>query len=248
MWSFLNTMQIIEFMPYCQINPPQIVIYVLDKFSISAFDLLPKNDIFNLVIDETAIESNEQESYLPNFSELGQPSRNFVINSLEVLASIGIILGSYIVYKSLNYFYKKKTLYFTRKLRAYKFRVILRFLLEAYLPILVSIYITFASANQLKTGFDKFSLFMCIVFSIILAVFTLFTLTFLFRRRKSIRFADEGYIEKYKTFFKEIRLEDPWAVQAYSFFILRRIVYATVIVFVYKYPYVQVSLFVLTIV
>lgn len=91
MWSFVNTMQFVEFMPFCNISVPDTVEKVFEKFSVTRFDLFNKHSILNF----------GDNPYLDHFKD-DYPSRNMLINSVEIWMTMIIIFGIFLTYTALH--------------------------------------------------------------------------------------------------------------------------------------------------
>lgn len=235
-WSMLNQLQIITYIPMTAIPIPSGLTKVLNALTIDSF--IP--NVFKYINDE-----DEGCAAPPYFT------RNYDLDASTFLTNSGLMLGaaaSMLLSVLLAYLFSKLKLpvfstYTDRLIYSFRWKVPLRWLLQSYLDLLVlggvQLYVIL-DTSCLKDPYQAFSSLFALVGFVGTFITPLCLFIFLRKYRKEIAtrynpFFNQRWDELYRTLFPN----DYAASFHYLFFTLRRFLYGLTILFLSSYPKTQ---------
>jgi hypothetical protein len=173
-----------------------------------------------------------------NFDETDIDSRNFIFNTKEISIILYIMLLAMIFLSVADKIFvckrcQKEDGFFKKYLKNFKYNAFLRFGVEAYLPFIVSAFVTIRTGST-STPFSMLSKILAFVFAVLLAYLLLFSL-YLVIFRYNLLFTPK-YKEKFGALYEEQKAESKIALLYHFFFMLQRFYLAAVIVFGTEYP------------
>ena len=118
--------------------------------------------------------------------------------------------------------------FFKKHLKHFKYNAFLRFSIEIYLPLTCACFLTLRSGSR-SASFSAFGYFLA-GFILILQVYVLGFATWLVTV-KFDQLKDKKVKSKFGSIYKEMKMESKIAVLYHSFFMLQRLLIATVLVF-----------------
>ena len=83
------------------------------------------------------------------------------------------------------------------------------------------------------------------LFLIILSLFPFMSAALLYDKRKEIADGNETYLKRYGTFYRDFKQDHAWyCLQFYPIFLLRRLVFASMLIILEGYPEIQWNIFI----
>ena len=231
LWALLNTLQILCYISLTK-NPLTPKLRGFFKELNNIF-LLP--NFFEYLFDPQDSPNPHEQSV-----EYGNESNLFLLNAWEPIIILGIVLALWPFIKFFSKcgigFIKKK---FKKYLSDYKFGVFLRIWVQYYLELSLAAFNQVMSLSELT--------FVCILnfslgcFFLLAIVFSPTLLLILTKKERSMNETNTSvFFDVWGSMFYEFRQEGNSLTQHYyTFFMLKRLLYAVSLLFLTKYPLLQ---------
>jgi cysteine-rich repeat protein len=237
-WSLINTLQIICFLPLMfDVYPEHVTI----MFGILEFSNMDFSFISNMLTDMIPIEglsmSWDDPRYLANGIESPLFLQNCASMIFSLFTSVSSLLLILLLYSVLRW--EKARDFLNAVISSYFFNNFLRFLTEGYLEIAFG-----ATLNVVEfTVGSKAEILSLVLAFIGIGVSLLFpTMTFalLYDKKEAIKAENKQYLKKYGTMYRDFKIHNEWYLfQYYPIFMLRRLVFVFFLIAFFKYPSVQ---------
>ena len=248
LWFMLDSMQISNFFLYLNVYLPENAVKILGMFAQANLYFL--SDFFNYAFG-MHLNTNSLNNQINPSIEAPEKFNDFGISSLFLKNAGGfvvIIIFLYFCYgllKLLSYLQKKKfqkqyieNFLLTVK-KYFKHPVLLRIQSIFFLSLCLATCLQFRSFSTLSTHY--FYNYIFCFFSFIYIVW-LFIMIFKISNNEFTYFQDKSYLTYYSTVFKESNLEILLGRNYFLLINIKKLILAMVVVFLYDYPYVEISL------
>ena len=243
-WSLINTLQLISYLPFIVPYFPDHVkaMFKIMKMTNMNFDFLSSFFKKLISINSDNIPINNLRL---SINEIDSPL--FLDNSASILLSFILYLTAplilFILYPILKWDKFQKLI--TTLISSFFFNNFLRFFTEGYLEISFG-----AILNMSQWSFDTpqeiISFILAFIASIFLILFPFISAAQLYDKRKEIKDQNELYLKRYGTMYKHMNEEASWAnTMFYPLFMVRRAILVLSIIFLTDYPEAQWNLFIL---
>ena len=264
-WSLVNTLQLICFLPLMINYYPEHVSVMFEILDFANLEIEYLADFMRGILHLNEIDA---PSYDVRFDDYGIDSSLFLDNWASLISSLLISVGSLMVwvsvYLALYAFPFKARI--GKIISSYFWNNFLRFFTEGYLEILFGALLNLAAffhSTQLDGGdtsagwttvlytelasFDlsKASLLISGLVAVAWVLFPMLTFTLLFDKKEEIM--KGGHQDKYGTMFADFKLDKEWyTFQYYSMFLGRRLIFTVALIAGISFPMLQWNIFVFT--
>ncbi|CAI2361767.1 unnamed protein product [Moneuplotes crassus] len=229
MWSLANTLQIVFILGLLNLYFPANLSAMFSYLKYSNFDNPVTEMLSSFALESISIIS---APISPGFEELGFSSTSFLINSLDkifLLLFLGLlVLFIYLLYSCL----KKKSTWFAKKIKkmdsALRYESCTRLIVEMSMNLSVSIMINiFYGKAEGAIGISSYIFALCLLcFMILVAIYATAFPAYYY---SAIKIYPEKF-ERHCFLFSEFKTSKPECLQYYSYFVIRRMLLAGVIV------------------
>ena len=235
LWGFFNTFELLTYLPLANFPLTDLLRNVL--LGLNVLDVMPNPFDY---IEDPAVSEAETTPYI---QENGPNTSLFLPNISQFL--IPIICGFFYSLSLLWAYQLPYHHHYIRKLWfGMRWNAVLRLLLQAYMTA------TYAGLLQSKSpSLLLVSAYGCVNVLIgmlcagLMGAAAVWLPWFLWMHRADIQKEDETFKEQYGTLVVEFDSKKGWgAIGTYVPFLIRRLLYAAVLVFAFDYPYLQAGL------
>jgi cysteine-rich repeat protein len=241
-WSLVNTLQMISFLPFMVTYYPEHVKVMFEILGFTNMDIEIFSDFFKKII---FIDGLEVPSYNQRFFENGIDNPLFLSSWASLLFSLGMsvltLLACLTVYMLVRC--EKVKLKLSNIINSYFFNNFLRFFTEGYLEILFGALLnvwaltTSSVAGTISFAISVFGLLVWILFPFM-------TCILIFDKREAIKAGNKKYLRRFGTMYGDFKTRDSLWIQYYSIFLFRRLVFVGFLILLIDYSEVQVNAFI----
>eukprot|EP00347_Sterkiella_histriomuscorum_P010294 403376857 len=241
MWTMVNTIQLISLLPLSAVKYPQITVLVFEKMLASHGEstIIP-NVFYTFLINRSGSSVVIEPALNDRFSDYGWEISNFLyLSGRKILLWTLIILAYPVVYyMKKNYADKHKLCRLWIKAeQKFRYTLLLRGVIMSY----VSMYLAFVLGifkMNLTTMENTISAFFAIAFGILLTYLPILILNILQRNYEKVQ--TEKFMLSYSTIVKEVDLSHPIRYMYYPVFLMRRALFAIMLVLFANQPIYQI--------
>ena len=244
-WALLNTLQLISYLPLMTpfFPEPVRVMFEVLKFANMNFDFLSKAFY---KITSLSILSSSQYSNL--FTQNGIDTPLFLLNC----ASILMTLFGYILLFALSIIliyvvrWSKLRPYIDALASSFIFNNFIRFFAEGYLEMYFGSMLNVFCLRVSNTT-EIISFAFSWIFLIVLFLFPFMSAALLYDKRKEIASENKTYLKRFGTVYRDFKENSAWyCLQFYPIFLMRRLVFASMLILLEGYPEIQWNIFILS--
>jgi cysteine-rich repeat protein len=242
-WSLINTLQIISFLPLMISYYPE---HVKIMFSILEFSNMDIEFISNFFKKFISIDGLATPSYNSRFFENGIESPLFLSNWASLLFSLLMSLFTLLLWLSLYSIlrWEKTKNFFGKIVGSYFFNNFLRFFTEGFLEISFGAFLNVASFNTHEFK-EIVSLVIAFLWMGLCIVFPGVAFAMLFDKKAAIKAGNTLYLKRYGTLYKDFKTDREWyTFQYYPLFMVRRLIFVLFLIVFIDYPFVQCNFFI----
>jgi cysteine-rich repeat protein len=237
-WSLINTLQIISFLPLMIQYYPEHVTIMFSILEFSNMEIGFFSDMFKQLID---INGLEIPSYNSRFLDNGIESPLFLDNWASLLfslwTSVFTLLICLTLYSILRWEKARNVL--NAVISSYFFNNFLRFFTEGYLEMTfgvalnVAAFTTQSSAEIISLGLSFVGLTLSLLFPAI-------AFALLYDKKAAIRLENKIYLKRFGTMYKDFKINKEWYLyQYYPLFMVRRLIFIFFLIVFINYPTIQ---------
>ena len=242
-WSLLNSMQIVSYLPLLTEYFPNHVriMFAILKFANMKFEFL--SQIFKKIIN-LSVYSSVQYSKL--FSDNGIDSSLILDNCASILFTIILyillFLFSLFLYKLACWKILKRIGSFIVSL--FLFNFVLRFMIEGYLELWFGVTLNLFAFNT-NSGIELISLFLSWLLGIIIYLFPFMSFALIYDKRKEITWENESYLKRFGTMYENLKNDRGWEyLEFYPAFLFRRLIFVILLILLEGYSEIQWNIFI----
>ena len=221
-WSLINTLQLMSYLPLMVPNYPQ---HVQKMFELLGFTNLDIEIISNLIKNTLKLNDITTPSLNARFTDNGIANSLFLINCSSILFSLFLSILTLLICTSLYslLWWSKLKMKVSNVLSSYFFNNFLRFFTEGYLEIyfwaLLNV-IAYDFESPAKIG----SFAVSCIFLFLLVLFPFMTAALIYDKRKQIRDKHPVYLKRFGTMYRNFKLNKSWFwMQYYPIFFTEKI-------------------------
>jgi len=242
-WAFINMVQLISYIPIIKLVVPiNMQLFLSNYLGVSKasipFNLLPNG--FPNPINSLKIFSN---SSLGNGLGTGSyETFSFIYNFGQELITWLTLFGFYLVLCFLDYILPPNSFSVLRRMKKdYEYNAVIRILLETNMNMVFCAFLNIWLANP-NNWASKFSYaFACggsfLAVGFLMKIFRLIETPRKLQKSKSFKETYGNIFENLKT-----RKGKLWTKYYYPFYLIRRMIYAIILITLIDYPYIQIAL------
>jgi hypothetical protein len=242
-WSLINTLQMVCYLPLMIENYPEHVKVMFNVLEFSNMEIEILSDLFKKAI---AIEGLEISPYNDRFFENGIESPLFLDNWASLLFSFLLSVITLLVWFALYSCIRieKVKIKLENIISSYFFNNFLRFFTEGYLEIFFGVLLNVIAFPSSSTPEIISSILSVAVWGLcILYPFMAFAL--LFDKHVQIKANNPIYLKRYGTIYRDFKKHKEWyCLQFYPIFIMRRMIFVVFLIVLLEYPEVQWNAFI----
>ena len=243
-WSLVNTLQIITFLPLMTEYYPD---HVKIMFEILEFVNIDFEFLSNMFASLLNIDDITANSYNSRFLENGIDSPLFLHNSASLimtfLLTVIFICFLYLVYCTLSKFEKIKNKV-GALISSYFFNNFLRFFVEGYLEIYFAAWLNVMARPSDSTA-EIVSLSISWVVCLVFFIFPFMVGALLYDKQQEIADGHEIYLKRFGTMYKEFKTDREWYhIQYYSAFLIRRLIFIMFLIIMIDHSVLQCNWFI----
>ena len=243
-WSLINTLQLVSYLPLMVPNYPQ---HVQKMFELLGFTNLDIEFISNLVKNALNLDEISAPSLNVRFSDNGITNSLFISNCASILFSLFISICTLAACATLYslLWWSKLKMKISDILSSYFFNNFLRFFTEGYLEIYFGALLNVIAYN-FESPVEIASFAVSCIFLFLLVLFPFMTAALIYDKRKQIRDKHPVYLKRFGTMYSNFKLNESWFwMQYYPIFLLRRFIFVNFIIIAVNYPEFQWNSFTL---
>ena len=243
-WSLINTLQLVSYLPLMVPNYPQ---HVQKMFELLGFTNLDIEIISNLVKNALKLNNIITPSLNPRFSDNGIANSLFLSNCSSILFSLFLSILTLLICTSLYslLWWSKLKIKISNVLSSYFFNNFLRFFTEGYLEIYFGALLN-VIAYDFESPVKKASFAVSCIVLVLFVLFPFMTAALIYDKRKQIRDKHPIYLKRFGTMYSNFKLKGSWFwIQYYPIFLLRRFIFVNFIIIAVNYPEFQCNSFIL---
>jgi len=161
LWTMINTLQVIEFLPLLNVNLPSFSLEVFKLLSISHFDFLP----FDIIFDEFNV-TDYTSPYTYNFEVVGYESREVIQNLIDIVTLSFIFVVLILAYGLSKMLFKRYKMgrWSGKQFSKWKYNNTITFMKETYLPITIFALVNLKLYSKPEFIFEYLNLILSIVY------------------------------------------------------------------------------------
>jgi len=239
LWSVVNTLQILSYIP--------IAAYSLSPMLYGFFramkDIIPVPNVFEYILDGNSFKNQHKSSY-----DYGLESSYIFLTTGESLTMLlGVLLLLPFIWMFSKCGFRRIRRFFAKTLREYRYGVMVRFWIEAFLEVCVGCTIQLLNIPSLD-ALPLLSYIVAGVLTLMIVITPVCVFEFIRRKKNEIvqSSAESHFYKVWSSLFYEFKVdEDSYAKYLYTFFTLKRITYALSIIMLNDYKIIQAVLNVL---
>jgi proprotein convertase subtilisin/kexin type 5 len=240
-WSLINTIQIISFLPLMIDAYPEHVTIMFGMLDFSNMDFsFISNKLTDMILIEGLSVSWDNPRYLANGIESPLFLQNCASMFFSLFTSISSLLLILLLYSVLRWEKARDVL--STVISSYFFNNFLRFLTEGYLEMTfkaVLNVIVFTVGSKVEI----FSLILAFIGIGVSLLFPAMTFALLYDKKTAIRAENKQYLKRFGTMYRDFKVHKEWYLfQYYPIFMLRRLIFVFFLIAFFKYPPVQCNL------
>ena len=243
-WSLVNTLQLISYLPLMITFYPEHVISMFQYLQFSNLDVQYISDLFKSLIP---FDLSNTPSFNTRFLEFGIQTPLFVDNWASILLSLMVSISTLLVCSLLFKIacWPKFKKFLGDVVSSYFFNNFLRFITEGYLELFFGGFLNVVSFNH-SSNSELISLVLASLVVIVWILFPSITFAQLYDKRIKIKEENDVYIKKFGTMFKDFKTNKEWYhFQFYTFFMLRRLIFVVMLILMENYEQIQSNIFIL---
>ena len=243
-WSLVNTLQLVSYLPLMVPNYPQ---HVQKMFELLGFTNLDIEFISNFVKNALNLNEISAPSLNVKFSDNGITNSLFISNCASILFSLFISICTLAACATLYslLWWSKLKMKVSNVLSSYFFNNFLRFFTEGYLEIYFGALLNVIAYN-FESPVEIASFAVSSIFLFLLVLFPFMTAALIYDKRKQIRDKHPIYLKRFGTMYSNLKLKGSWFwMQYYPIFLLRRFIFVNFIIIAVNYPEFQWNSFTL---
>jgi cysteine-rich repeat protein len=242
-WSLINTLQIISYLPFMIPYYPE---HVKIMFQILSFVNLDIEFLSDLVKDYISIEGLNTNIYNARFIDNGIESPLFLENWASLILSLLlsffsllILVWAYVLIR-----WEKIKEWISPIIMSYFFWNFLRFFTEGYLEISFGAALNVASFST-NSVIEAISLALSILGVLLCILFPLMSFALLYDKREAIKNGHSAYLQRFGTMYRDFKTDKEWyLIQYYPMFLFRRLIFVAFLIVWVNYPEVQCNSFI----
>jgi cysteine-rich repeat protein len=242
-WSLINTLQLISFLPIMISYYPEHVKVMFEILEFSNMEITFFSDFFKSI---TKIDSLDIPSYNNQFVENGIESPLFLDNWSSLLFSLFLSILTLLLLVGLHLLlrWERIQLKLSAIISSYFFNNFLRFFTEGYLEIFFGALLN-VMAFPHKSIPEFISLALSFIGLIMWILFPFLTCILLFDKMAAIRAGNSLYLKRYGTLYRDFKRNKEWYwVQYYPIFLFRRMIFVIFLIVLLEHPEVQINAFI----
>jgi cysteine-rich repeat protein len=241
-WSLVNTLQMISYLPFMVTYYPEHVKVMFEILGFANMDIEIFSDFFKKII---FIDGLEVPSYNQRFFENGIDNPLFLSNWASILFSLGMsvftLLACLTVYMLVRC--EKAKLKLASIINSYFFNNFLRFFTEGYLEIFFGALLNVWALTTSSIA-ETISFSISMISLLIWILFPFMTWILIFDKRNAIKAGNKKYLRRFGTMYADFRTNDLLWVQYYPIFLFRRLIFAGFLILLINHSEVQVNAFI----
>lgn len=247
LWGLINSLQLVTHFPLTNVKyPTNAKTYFDIMFELGNFDLIPTDSLEEILSDEIG-EADHSENFDPSEKlsdatiEAGYDSTNNMQGSLLnlIMGSVVVLVVIIVVILRIFCFKVECIKAFLSKIwRFFFWNFVIRTILETYLEMSLNNMIKLYALNT-ETWFETLGSGFSIAILGVMAVFPIFAPIFLKKKRDVLK--EPEFISKYGALMQDLRTNSRPIHYYQTFFMLRRLIFAMMIVFASRYPWAQIQ-------
>lgn len=250
MWSLISTCQLLFFLGLVSVYYPKNILKFFTYLGMANVD-----NVFLTMLTQAAIVGNNHDNRQPinyRYNEMGYQKISILENISDLVAlALLMILGTiFVVFMSL--FKKLKTVKFLGPLllklqKMFMFNAIFRLLLEGCCDLLLSalIELNYTYTTGIISHPTLYYLCWCIVLVMTYFLVFSFWLTFHYYQRIKGKKQEREKLEWCSAYFTDFQTKSLHHVMFYPYFLLRRILFVTSLIFFINFPKDQIMMLIM---
>jgi cysteine-rich repeat protein len=237
-WSLINTIQIISFLPLMIDAYPEHVTIMFGMLDFSNMDFSFISDkLTDMIPIEGLSVSWDNPRYLANGIESPLFLQNCASMIFSLFTSISSLLLILLLYSVLRWEKARDVL--SAIISSYFFNNFLRFLTEGYLEMTLKAVLNVVEFT-VGSKVEVFSLILAFIGMGVCLLFPAMTFALLYDKKTAIRAENKRYLKRFGTMYRDFKVHKEWYLyQYYPIFMLRRLVFVFFLIAFFKYPSVQ---------
>jgi cysteine-rich repeat protein len=242
-WSLINTLQLISFLPIMISYYPEHVKVMFEILEFSNMEISFFSDFFKSIIK---IDSLDIPSYNDQFLENGIESPLFLDNWASLLFSLIFSASTLLLLVSMYLLlrWEKLKLKLSSIISSYFFNNFLRFFTEGYLEMFFGALLN-VMAFPYQSIPELISLVLSFIGLVMWILFPFLTFVMLYDKMAAIRAGNSMYLKRFGTLYRDFKRNKEWYwVQYYPIFLFRRMVFVIFLIVLLEYPEVQINAFI----
>ena len=241
-WSLVNTLQLLSYLPLMVPNYPQHVQLMFELLGFTNLDIQFISDFVKSILH---LDELNAPSYDSRFMDNGIGNSLFLSNWASILFSLFFSLMTLIVWATLYslLWWSKLKNKMSGVVSSYFFNNFLRFFSEGYLEIYFGALLN-VMTYDFNSPVEIASFVVSWTFLFLLVIFPFMSAALIYDKRKQIREKNPVYLKRFGTMYQNFKLKGSWfSMQYYPIFLLRRLIFASFIIIAINYPEFQCNSF-----
>ena len=243
-WSLINTLQLISYLPLMITFYPNHVTLMFQYLQFSNLDIQYISDFFKSFIP---LNLTNTPSFNMRFENFGIQTPLFINNwaslLLSFILSISTLAACSLLF-TIAWWVKFKN-FLGGVISSYFFNNFLRFITEGFLELFFGALLNVVSFNHSSSS-EMISLSLAVIIFVIWIMFPCITFAQLYDKRIQIRDENDVYLKKFGTMYRDFKTNKAWFhFQFYPLFMMRRMIFVTMLILMSEYEQVQWNSFIL---
>jgi cysteine-rich repeat protein len=241
-WSLVNTLQMISYLPFMVTYYPEHVKVMFEILGFANMDIEIFSDFFKKII---FIDGLEVPSYNQRFFENGIDNPLFLSSWASILFSLGMSVFTLLVCLTVYMLVRceKVKLKLASIINSYFFNNFLRFFTEGYLEIFFGALLNVWALTTSSIA-ETISFSISMIGLLIWILFPFMTWILIFDKRNAIKAGNKKYLRRFGTMYADFKTNDPLWVQYYPIFLFRRLIFVGFLILLIDHSEVQVNAFI----